>query len=53
MNIKESSKNFAKLAKEENRLSERFSLKYPRYNEWKDSLFVKNKEQLITILGRF
>jgi hypothetical protein len=49
--IKESSKIFAKFAKEENRLSEKFSRKYPDYKNWGDSLFVKQKEQLITILG--
>lgn len=50
--IKESSKQFAKFAKEENRQSEKFSLKYPNYKIWGDSLFVKNKDQLITIIGR-
>jgi hypothetical protein len=53
MNIKQSAKYFAKSAKQENRLSEKFSRQYPNYLIWGNSLFVSVKEQLITDLGRF
>lgn len=53
MNIKESSKNFAKFAKKENRLSEKFSLKFPHHLEWKDEVFNENKQLIALLIGRF
>jgi hypothetical protein len=51
--IKESTKIFAKFAKEENRRSEKFSRKYPDYKNWGNVLFLKNRGLLISIIGRF
>jgi len=50
--IRETSKRFGAIAKQENRLSEKFSKTYPHYLEWCDSLFVSVKGELITLLGR-
>lgn len=47
------SKGFASYAKKQNRLSEKFSRMYPKYREWKDSLFNTEIEILRTLTGRF